>query len=142
MSGKGLKAGAVGLVGAVVIGVSCIAPAYMLTAALRPTVSEVGVQLPAIFLVGFVPGILVAFGYCELNNVMPDAGTSFTWASCAFGAWIGWMGSVGMVFNLGICAYAALPRMSCVAPHRLCGAGQHVLSRLLLAAGCACTSGG
>jgi hypothetical protein len=42
LSSKGLKAGAVGLVGAVVIGVSCIAPAYTLTAALGPTVSEVG----------------------------------------------------------------------------------------------------
>lgn len=44
LSGKGLKAGAVGLLGAVVIGASCIAPAYTLTAALGPTVSEVGVR--------------------------------------------------------------------------------------------------
>ena len=49
LSEKGLKAGSVGLIGAVVIGVSCIAPAYTLTAALGPTVSEVGVHLPAIF---------------------------------------------------------------------------------------------
>ena len=80
LSEKGLKAGSVGLIGAVVIGVSCIAPAYTLTAALGPTVSEVGVHLPAIFLVGFIPMLLVAFGYRELNNAMPDAGTSFTWA--------------------------------------------------------------
>ena len=46
LSEKGLKAGSVGLIGAVVIGVSCIAPAYTLTAALGPTVSEVGVHLP------------------------------------------------------------------------------------------------
>ena len=60
LSAKGLKAGSVGLIGAVVIGVSCIAPAYTLTAALGPTVAEVGVQLPAIFLVGFIPMLLVA----------------------------------------------------------------------------------
>ena len=66
LSEKGLKAGSVGLIGAVVIGVSCIAPAYTLTAALGPTVAEVGVQLPAIFLVGFIPMLLVALGYREL----------------------------------------------------------------------------
>ena len=54
-------------------------------------------QLPAIFLVGFVPMLLVAFGYRELNNAMPDAGTSFTWASRAFGPWIGWMGGWGLI---------------------------------------------
>lgn len=97
LSSKGLKAGSVGLVGAVVIGVSCIAPAYTLTAGLGPTVSEVGVQLPAIFLVGFIPMILVALGYRELNNAMPDSGTSFTWATRAFGPWIGWMGGWGLI---------------------------------------------
>ena len=97
LSEKGLKAGSVGLIGAVVIGISCIAPAYTLTAALGPTVAEVGVQLPAIFLVGFIPMLLVAFGYRELNNAMPDAGTSFTWASRAFGPWIGWMGGWGLI---------------------------------------------
>ncbi len=97
LSEKGLKAGSVGLIGAVVIGVSCIAPAYTLTAALGPTVAEVGVHLPAIFLVGFIPMLLVAFGYRELNNAMPDAGTSFTWATRAFGPWIGWMGGWGLI---------------------------------------------
>ncbi|MFQ4148013.1 APC family permease [Arthrobacter sp. LAPM80] len=97
ISEKGLKAGSVGLIGAVVIGISCIAPAYTLTAALGPTVSEVGVHLPAIFLVGFIPMLLVALGYRELNNAMPDAGTSFTWASRAFGPWLGWMGGWGLI---------------------------------------------
>ena len=41
--------------------------------------------------------LLVAFGYRELNNAMPDAGTSFTWASRAFGPWIGWMGGWGII---------------------------------------------
>ena len=97
ISRKGLKSGTVGLLGAVVIGVSCIAPAYTLTAGLGPTVSEVGVQLPAIFLIGFIPMILVALGYRELNNAMPDSGTSFTWATRAFGPWVGWMGGWGLI---------------------------------------------
>ncbi len=97
LSEKGLKAGSVGILGAVVIGISCIAPAYTLTAAMGPTVSEVGVHLPAIFLVGFIPMLLVALGYRELNNAMPDAGTSFTWATRAFGPWLGWMGGWGLI---------------------------------------------
>ncbi|MGZ0712936.1 APC family permease (plasmid) [Coraliomargarita sp. W4R53] len=97
ISKKGLSAGTIGLLGAVVIGISCIAPAYTLTAALGPTVSEVGFQVPAIILVGFIPMLLVAFGYRELNRVMPDSGTSFTWASRAFGPWIGWMAGWGLV---------------------------------------------
>ncbi|WP_432562362.1 APC family permease [Kineococcus sp. SYSU DK003] len=94
---KGLGDGRVGLLGAVVIGVSTIAPAYTLTGALGPTASVVGDHLPAIFLVGFVPMLLVALGYRALNSAMPDAGTTFTWSSRAFGPWIGWMGGWGLL---------------------------------------------
>lgn len=97
VSDKGLSVGTIGLIGAVVIGISTIAPAYTLTASLGPTVSEVGVQVPAIILLGFVPMLLVAFGYRELNNRMPDSGTSFTWAVRAFGPWVGWMAGWGLV---------------------------------------------
>ncbi len=97
LSDKGLHAGSIGLLGATVIGISCIAPAYTLTASLGPTVAAVGTQLPGIFLVGFIPMLLVALGYRELNNAMPDAGTSFTWATRAFGPWVGWMGGWGLI---------------------------------------------
>ncbi|TFC03847.1 APC family permease [Cryobacterium mannosilyticum] len=97
LSDKGLRAGSIGLLGATVIGISCIAPAYTLTASLGPTVAAVGTQMPGIFLVGFIPMLLVALGYRELNNAMPDAGTSFTWATRAFGPWIGWMGGWGLI---------------------------------------------
>ena len=97
LSRKGLSAGTVGLIGAVVIGISCIAPAYTFTAAIGPTVGAVGLQVPAVILVGFIPMLLVAFGYRELNNRMPDSGTSFTWAARAFGPWIGWMAGWGLI---------------------------------------------
>jgi amino acid transporter len=96
-SAKGLSVGTIGLLGAAVIGVSTIAPAYTLSGALGPTVSVVGFHLPAIFLVGFIPMLLVALGYRELNNAMPDSGTTFTWVSKAFGPWIGWMGGWGLL---------------------------------------------
>jgi amino acid transporter len=97
LSTKGLSAGSIGLLGATVIGISCIAPAYTLTASLGPTVAAVGTQMPGIFLVGFLPMLLVALGYRELNNAMPDNGTSFTWATRAFGPWIGWLGGWGLI---------------------------------------------
>jgi len=97
LSTKGLSAGSVGLLGATVIGISCIAPAYTLTASIGPTAAAVGTQMPGIFLVGFIPMLLVALGYRELNNAMPDAGTSFTWATRAFGPWLGWMGGWGLI---------------------------------------------
>ena len=97
ITAKGLKVGKVGVIGGAIVGVGCIAPAYTLTSGLGPTVSEVGLQTPAILLVGFVPMLLVLFGYRELNNAMPDSGTTFTWATRAFGPWVGWLGGWGLV---------------------------------------------
>lgn len=97
ISRKGLPQGTVGVLGALVIGISVCAPAYTLTAAIGPAASEVGNQTPAIFLVGFIPMLLVALGYRALNSAMPDSGTSFTWATRAFGPWVGWMAGWGLI---------------------------------------------
>lgn len=97
ISRKGLPSGTVGVMGALVIGLSTCAPAYTLTAAVGPAASQVGLQTPAIFLMGFLPMLLVALGYRALNAAMPDSGTSFTWATRAFGPWIGWMAGWGLI---------------------------------------------
>ena len=94
---KGLSVGKVGVLGGAVIGISTVAPAYTLTSGLGPTVSVVGLQTPAILLIGFIPMLLVLFGYRELNRAIPDSGTSFTWGSRAFGPWIGWMSGWGLI---------------------------------------------
>jgi amino acid transporter len=97
ISNKGLAVGAVGLFGATVIGVSTVAPAYTSTASIGLAAAEVGVHVPAVVLLGLVPMLLVALGYRELNRDMPDSGTTFTWATRAFGPWVGWMASWGLV---------------------------------------------
>jgi amino acid transporter len=94
---KGLAHDSVGLLGSMVIAISSVAPAYALTATLGPTVTEVGAQMPAIFLIGFVPMLLVAYAYRGLNQVAPDAGTSFTWTVKAFGPHVGWLCGWGLV---------------------------------------------
>lgn len=97
VSRKGLGVGKVGAIGGAIIGVSAVAPAYTLTSGLGPVVAEVGLQVPAVLLIGFVPMLFVLFGYRELNAAMPDSGTSFTWATRAFGPWLGWMAGWGLV---------------------------------------------
>ena len=110
---KGLARDSVGLMASVAMAVSCVAPVYALTVALGPTVREVGLQLPAVLLAGFVPMLLVAFAYRALNKVIPDAGTSFTWTVKAFGPYTGWMCGWGLIIaTVIVLSNTALPLLS------------------------------
>lgn len=93
--GKGLAAGTLGLWGSTVIGLASTAPVYSLVATLGFVVLAVGAQAPIAFIIAFVPMLLIAFAYRELNNAVPDCGTTFTWGTKAFGPWVGWMGGWG-----------------------------------------------
>ena len=95
--GKGLKTGAIGLASSVVIGVASTAPAYSLAATLGGIVALVGLQSPAIVVLAFVPILFVSIGYQQLNKREPDCGTTFTWATKAFGPKTGWMGGWGII---------------------------------------------
>ncbi|NAZ75879.1 amino acid permease [Kineococcus sp. T13] len=97
--GKGLQAGALGLWGNTVIGLASTAPAYSLAATLGYVVLAVHDKAPAMFLVAFVPMLLVAIAYRELNRAAPDCGTTFTWGTKAFGPWVGWMGGWGVAVS-------------------------------------------
>src|ERR1700712_849377 len=95
--GKGLKTGAIGLASSIVIGVASTAPAYSLAATLGGIVALVGLQSPIIVILAFVPILFVSIGYQELNKREPDCGTTFTWATKAFGPKTGWMGGWGII---------------------------------------------
>jgi amino acid transporter len=100
---KGLKGGALGLVSSVVVGMSSTAPAYSLAASLGFVVATtagagiVGVKAPAVMLLAFVPMYFIAIAYSELNKAEPDCGTTFTWATRAFGPRVGWLGGWGII---------------------------------------------
>lgn len=94
--GKGLAAGTLGLWGSTVIGLASTAPVYSLVATLGFVVLAVGAQAPIAFVIAFVPMLFIAFAYRELNREIPDCGTTFTWATKAFGPWVGWMGGWGV----------------------------------------------
>lgn len=89
---KGLSQNSVGLLGGIILAISCVAPAYTLTATIGLLVGEAGVNVPVIFIGGFLPMFFAAYAYRELNKVAPDCGTSFTWTTKAFGPYIGWLG--------------------------------------------------
>lgn len=99
---KGLKGGALGLLSSVVVGMASTAPAYSLAASLGLIIASggallAGVKAPAIILMAFIPMWMIAVAYQELNKAEPDCGTTFTWASRAFGPLVGWMGGWGII---------------------------------------------
>src|SRR5438093_13083821 len=94
---KGLKAGALGLISTTIIATASVAPAYSIAATLVFVVLAVGLQSPAVAILAFVPMLLTSIGYSELNKADPDCGTTFTWATRAFGPRSGWAGGWGII---------------------------------------------
>jgi amino acid transporter len=108
---KGLSKDDLSLWGSTAIGLSSTAPVYSLTATLGLMAVAVGTHAPAAFLVAFIPMLFTAFAYKELNSVDPDCGTTYTWASKAFGKFTGWMGGWGMAVA-GIVVLANLAQIA------------------------------
>src|SRR5713226_2138126 len=94
---KGLKSGALGLISSTVIATASVAPAYSIAATLVFVVLVVGLHAPAVAVLAFVPMLLTSIGYSELNKADPDCGTTFTWATRAFGPRTGWAGGWAIV---------------------------------------------
>jgi amino acid transporter len=90
---KGLKAGALGWVSNLVIGVASTAPGYSLAATLGFVVAVhgMGFHAPAVMIVSFIPMLLIAAAYYYMNRADPDCGTSFTWVTRAMGPRLGWL---------------------------------------------------
>ncbi|MCX5197271.1 APC family permease [Streptomyces sp. NBC_00249] len=88
----GLKAGAIGFLDALVIGLNSTSPAYSLAAVIGPIVALVGFYAPGVMLASFVPMLLIAAAFYYLNKVDQDCGTTFSWVTRAMGPWAGWLG--------------------------------------------------
>ncbi|MFF1797937.1 APC family permease [Kitasatospora sp. NPDC086009] len=117
---KGLKTGALGLVSSVAIGLASTAPAYSLAATLGIIVVGVGFQAPIVTILAFIPMLMIAYAYKELNASDPDCGTTFTWAARAFGPRTGWMGGWGIIVA-DIIVMANLAQIAGVYGFRLVG---------------------
>lgn len=110
-NGKGLRADSVGLFSLVALGLASVAPAYSIAVTLGFVVMVVGHLAPAALLVGFVPILLTAFAFRELNREMPDCGTTFVWTTRAFGPYAGWLSGGWVVQVATVIAMAALARV-------------------------------
>ncbi|MGE7438507.1 MULTISPECIES: amino acid permease [Kitasatospora] len=126
---KGLKTGALGLFSSVAMGLASTAPAYSLAATLGLIVAGVGLQAPIITMLAFVPMLLIAYAYRELNASDADCGTTFTWASRAFGPRIGWMGGWGIIVA-DVIVMANLSKIAGIYGFRLLGFASLAESRL------------
>ena len=99
---KGLSRNSLGVFGSVVLGISCVAPAYTLSATIGILVTQAGYKTALVILAGFLPMFFAAYAYRELNKVVPDCGTSFTWTSKAFGPYVGWIGGWAAILATAI----------------------------------------
>lgn len=109
--GKGLRTNSVGLLAVVALGLASVAPAYSIAVTLGFVVMVVGHLAPAALLVGFMPILLTAFAFRELNKEMPDCGTTFVWNTRAFGPYAGWLSGGWVVQIATLIAMAALARV-------------------------------
>ena len=124
---KGLKAGALGFVSNVVIGVASTAPGYSLASSLGLVVAAVGLQSPAIMLLAFVPMLMIAASYYYMNRANADAGTTFTWVTMAMGPWLGWLGGWAIVVA-DIIVMANLSQIAGIYTFLLVGADSYAAS--------------
>ena len=93
---KGLKKGAMGLLGCTSMGLASTAPMYTMAASIGVVIVLVGVHSVSAMVLAFIPMYLQAVANRELNHVIPDCGTTFTWATKAIGPYVGWMGGWAM----------------------------------------------
>ncbi|MGQ5637418.1 MULTISPECIES: amino acid permease [unclassified Streptomyces] len=117
---KGLKSDALGLFSSVAMGLASTAPAYSLAATLGIIVAGVGLQAPIVTMLAFIPMLLVAYAFRELNASNADCGTTFTWATRAFGPRVGWMGGWGLIVA-NILVMANLAEVAAAYAFRLVG---------------------
>jgi amino acid transporter len=88
---KGLRRGAIGLIGSVVLGVVQTAPAYSVAVTLAFLVGAVAMQSPALLLAGFVPILCMTIVEREFVSREPDCGTVFVWVGRSLGPRAGWI---------------------------------------------------
>ncbi|MEU8133649.1 APC family permease [Streptodolium elevatio] len=111
LSDKGLRTGSVGLAASVALGLSSVAPAYSIAVTLGFVTLVAGDFAPAALLLGFVPILLTAFAFRELNREMPDCGTTFVWNTRTFGPFAGWLAGGWVVQCATVIAMTALSQV-------------------------------
>ncbi|MFF1872269.1 APC family permease [Kitasatospora herbaricolor] len=121
-----------GVVDGVVIAASSIAATSSVGIGLGLTAGVVGLHLPAVTLLAFLPVLGIASGYARLNRVEPNAGNAYTWVGGILNPWLGFLtGWVNLVGGIVFMAYTTTVTGSALL--QLLGeAGLHGLAGLTL----------
>src|SRR5882762_4288076 len=76
---KGLRRGAIGLIGSTVLGIVQTAPAFSIAVTLGFLAAAVGVLSPLLVIIGFIPIYCMTVIEREFVEREPDCGTVFVW---------------------------------------------------------------
>lgn len=118
-----------GVVDGVAIAASSTAATSSIGIGLGLTASVVGLHLPAIMLLAFLPVLGIAGAYGRLNLVEPNAGNSYTWVGRTLNPWLGfltgWVNTVGtivfMAYTTAVTGSALIQLAGEAGLHRLFG---------------------
>ncbi|MGW3916605.1 APC family permease [Streptomyces sp. NPDC005070] len=95
-----------GLLDGVAIAASSTAATTSIGIGLGVTAGVVGLHLPAIMLLAFVPILGIAGAFSRLNKVEPNAGNGYVWVGRSLSPWLGFLvGWVSIVATVAFLAY-------------------------------------
>jgi amino acid transporter len=104
-SGPALRK-SLGLLDGVAIAASSTAATTSIGIGLGVTAGVVGLHLPAIMLLAFLPILGIAGAYSRLNKVEPNAGNGYVWVGRSLTPWLGFLvGWVNIVATIAFLAY-------------------------------------
>ncbi|MGW6787576.1 APC family permease [Streptomyces chartreusis] len=94
-----------GVLDGIAIAASSTAATTSIGIGLGVTAGVVGLHLPAIMLLAFLPILGIAGAYSRLNKVEPNAGNGYVWVGRSLTPWLGFM--VGWVNIVAVVAFLA-----------------------------------
>ncbi|MFF7754565.1 APC family permease [Streptomyces sp. NPDC007971] len=95
-----------GVLDGVAVAASSTAATTSIGIGLGVTAGVVGLHLPAIMLLAFLPILGIAGSYSRLNLVEPNAGNGYVWVGRSLSPWLGFMvGWVNFVASVAFLAY-------------------------------------
>ncbi|MFI0960182.1 APC family permease [Streptomyces sp. NPDC021080] len=121
-----------GVLDGVAIAASSTAATTSIGIGLGVTAGVVGLHLPAIMLLAFVPILGIAGAFSRLNKVEPNAGNGYVWVGRSLSPWLGFLvGWVSIVATVAFLAYTTAVTGSAMI--QLAGqAGLHTVAGLVL----------
>ncbi|MCT9008927.1 APC family permease [Streptomyces rhizosphaerihabitans] len=121
-----------GVMDGVAIAASSTAATTSIGIGLGVTAGVVGLHLPAIMLLAFLPILGIAGAFSRLNRVEPNAGNGYVWVGRSLSPWLGFLvGWVSIVATVAFLAYTTAVTGSAMI--QLAGeAGLHTVAGLVL----------